>query len=41
MSARLQKVIKSPLSEGETDITSESDTKLLNNALPSTVLCIL
>ena len=32
MSARLQKVIKSPLRKGETDIASESDAKILNNA---------
>ena len=42
MSARLQKaIIKGPLSEGEMDIVSGSDTKILNSALPSTVLCNL
>jgi len=32
MSARLQKVIKGPFREEETDITSESDTRILNSA---------
>jgi len=32
MSARLQNVIKGLLSEGETDIASESDAKVLNRA---------
>ena len=32
MSARLQKEIQGSLSEMETDITSESDTRMLNSA---------
>ena len=32
MSARLQKVIGDPLSEGKTDIASESDARILNSA---------
>ena len=31
MSVRLQKVIKDPLSEGKTDVASESDAKTLNS----------
>ena len=41
MSARLQKVIIDALSEVETDIASQSDAGMLNNALKRFKYCIV